>query len=161
MQDKPSPYIESSARFRDDCHLDDLTEWIREDSVVADDQNILTLFTAGLFNDNAANQSLFAIPPADVTPFDDATTIDSSPIPLSRSTSGHEAQLIITSPTESADPIDIIYQFGSPVLKDSDLTDKSKRRRTERKFVYSGSNRFGRKGTIRCERCRHWRRKVW
>jgi hypothetical protein len=157
MQHKSSPYIEISDQLRDDSHLDDLTEWICERSV--DDQNIL-MFAAGRFNDIAANQSLFAIPPVDVTPFDNATATDSSPVPLSRSNSVDEAQLIITSPTESTDPIDIVYQFGPPVLKDLDLTDKPKRRRTERRFSYSGSNRFGRKGTIRCERCRHWRRKV-
>jgi hypothetical protein len=38
---------------------------------------------------------------------------------------------------------------------------KCKRERKDQKGVMRlGPNRFGRKGTIRCERCRFWRRKV-
>ena len=160
MQDGPSPYIESPDRLGDNFHPDDLTASIWEGSMVADDQSVLTLFAAGLFNDIALNQSLFAIPPANVMPYDDATALASSPIILSRSNSEHETKLINPSRTESPDPIDIVRQLGPPIPKDLHLTGKPKRRRTERKFLYSGSNRFGRKGTIRCERCRHWRRKV-
>ena len=46
------------------------------------------------------------------------------------------------------------------LTNESQLVTKNKRQRKVQKVVCAGPNRFGRKGTIRCEVCRHWRRKV-
>ena len=133
-------------------------------SIVPCGANILRRYSTDFFNDVPGNQSLFSDPPADAMVVEDTTIIDSIPIPSNQSNSTEDAESIDMSRSQSLHSIELLeeiaHHFDQSVLGDLPFTDKPKRRRNDQKFVYLGSNRFGRKGTIRCERCRHWRRKV-
>ena len=152
----------SDSVYRDDSQGDEFFEYVCDGSIAPCGANFLRQFSTD-FND-VPNQSLFIDPPGDAMVVEDTTIIDSIPIPPDQYNSTEEGQLIDISPNQSLYSIkllqEIAHHFDQSVLGDLRFTDKPKRRRNDQKFVYLGSNRFGRKGTIRCERCRHWRRKV-
>ena len=122
---------------------------------VADDYSLVG-FSADLFDNIALDQSWLIVPPAGITQSSYTAALDFFPI-LSQSNSVPDVPFIDT-PRQSPEPIgDIVHQPKSHFP----VSAKPKRRRVDRGFTNSGPNRFGRKGTIRCERCRHWRQRVY
>jgi hypothetical protein len=53
-----------------------------------------------------------------------------------------------------------LLNSGLDVVEEALLVVKPKKERHKREHRIAGTNRFGRRGTRRCELCRHWRRKV-
>jgi hypothetical protein len=75
-----------------------------------------------------------------------------------------ESPLISISAEESPEVVDLIqddlHQPEPLKSEESDLVVQNKRLKKTQKNAGGGCNRFGRKGTRRCEVCRSWRRKV-
>lgn len=144
MQETSSQNVRSPDQISYDLHIDD----------VADDHTLVES-SADLFSDIALVESFFIVPPLGIMQFNDTTAPDFIHI-LSQSNSVHDVPFDDTS-KQSPDPMKEIVHRPGPHLA---LAAKPRRRRMDGKFTNSGPNRFGRKGTIRCERCRHWRRRV-
>ena len=86
----------------------------------------------------------------------------STPIPITENDLLQTSLISDISPGQTPDRIE--HDNTSPSTQgspeSSQLRSKHSRGRKERKTGTQGPNRYGRKGTKRCEVCRHWRRKV-
>jgi hypothetical protein len=102
-----------------------------------------------------------------ITPLDDITASDCIPMPPSSSESNSVPKFPLIAEVSPGERLDLIEPMQEdPGRSEPDnsaalrRTVKPRRGRKDQRMVFVGPNRFGRKGTIRCEVCRHWRRKV-
>jgi hypothetical protein len=78
--------------------------------------------------------------------------------------SSHTCSSVPTPMQTSASRIQaiaVLPNSDTASIEDIEVATKPKRKRVDRKRPSEGPNRYGRKGTLRCELCRRWRQKVY